>query len=85
PTERARTPATDLRPTGSPPRTGWSRATTSQTLAQARYDRGVDSYLTLLDAQRTLYGARQTQLAAKLAELNNRVTLYKALGGGVWP
>jgi multidrug efflux system outer membrane protein len=60
-------------------------ATTSQTLAQARYDRGVDSYLTLLDAQRTLYGARQTQLAAKLAELNNRVTLYKALGGGVWP
>ncbi|WP_304186115.1 efflux transporter outer membrane subunit [Phenylobacterium aquaticum] len=60
-------------------------AANSQRLAQARYDKGVDSYLILLDAQRTLYGARQTQLAAKLAELNNRVTLYKALGGGVWP
>lgn len=60
-------------------------AANSQRLAQARYDKGVDSYLTLLDAQRTLYAARQTQIASKLAELNNRVTLYKALGGGVWP
>ena len=39
-------------------------AAVTQRLSQARYDRGVDSYLTLLDAQRTLYSARQTLLAA---------------------
>ncbi|MDB5494926.1 MAG: efflux transporter outer rane subunit [Phenylobacterium sp.] len=53
-----------------------------QRLTQARYDRGVDSYLALLDAQRTLYAARRTLLAAQLAEAVNRVTLYRALGGG---
>lgn len=57
----------------------------AQRLSQARYDRGVDSYLVLLDAQRTLYAARQTLLAAKLAEALNRVDLYKALGGGSPP
>ncbi len=34
-------------------------AAEAQRLSQARYDRGVDSYLVLLDAQRTLYVARQ--------------------------
>jgi multidrug efflux system outer membrane protein len=57
-------------------------AADAERLSQARYDRGVDSYLVLLDAQRTLYNARRTLLAAELAEGVNRVTLYKALGGG---
>jgi multidrug efflux system outer membrane protein len=57
-------------------------AATAQGLSRARYDRGVDSYLVLLDAQRTLYAARQTLVAAKLTETLNRVELYKALGGG---
>ena len=57
-------------------------ATVTQRLTQARYDRGVDSYLSLLDAQRTLYAARQTLLAAQLARVANRVELYRALGGG---
>ncbi|MBU1376908.1 MAG: efflux transporter outer membrane subunit [Alphaproteobacteria bacterium] len=57
-------------------------ATVTQRLTQARYDRGVDSYLALLDAQRTLYAARQTLLAAQLARAANRVELYRALGGG---
>lgn len=57
-------------------------AAATQRLTQARYDRGVDSYLSLLDAQRTLYAARQTQLAAQLAAATNRVELYRALGGG---
>ena len=39
----------------------------------------------LLDAQRTLYAARQTLLVAKLTESLNRVELYKALGGGSPP
>lgn len=51
-------------------------------LTRARYDRGLDSYLALLDAQRTLYAARRTLLAAQLAEAVNRVVLYRALGGG---
>lgn len=57
-------------------------ASATQRLSQARYDRGVDSYLTLLDAQRTLYAARQTLLAAQLAQGTNRIELYRALGGG---
>lgn len=57
-------------------------ADSARRLSQARYDRGVDSYLTLLDAQRTLYGAQQTLIAARLAQVTNRVSLYGALGGG---
>jgi multidrug efflux system outer membrane protein len=57
-------------------------ASEAQRLTQARYDRGVDSYLNQLDAQRTLYAARQTLLAAELTEALNRVELYKTLGGG---
>lgn len=51
-------------------------------LAKERYTQGVDSFLTLLDAQRSLYGARQDYVTVRLAELVNRVDLYKALGGG---
>ena len=51
-------------------------------MSQARFDRGVDSYLDVLDAQRSWYGARQTLIATRLARLTNGVTLYKALGGG---
>ncbi len=57
-------------------------ASVTQRLTQARYDRGVDSYLALLDAQRTFYAARQTLLQAQLARTANRVELYRALGGG---
>ncbi len=51
-------------------------------LSQARHDAGLDSFLVLLDARRTLYGARQGLVATQLAEQVNRVTLYKVLGGG---
>ncbi|MDB5457723.1 MAG: efflux system, outer rane lipoprotein NodT family [Caulobacter sp.] len=54
----------------------------SQRLSRARYDSGVDSYLTLLDAQRTYYAAQQSLISARLVRANNLVTLYKALGGG---
>lgn len=57
-------------------------AATTQRLTQARYDQGVDNYLSVLDAQRTLYAARQSRLAAQLARATNRVELYRALGGG---
>jgi multidrug efflux system outer membrane protein len=51
-------------------------------LSDARYKGGVDSYLVLLDAQRTLYLAEQELIAVRLAEAANRVALYKVLGGG---
>ena len=57
-------------------------ATRANQLAQARYDAGLDSYLNLLDAERTLYTAQQGVVTTRLAEQANRVTLYKALGGG---
>ncbi len=52
----------------------------SLTLSQARYDNGVDSYLTLLDAQRTLYTAQQALIALQALKATNLVALYKALG-----
>ncbi len=51
-------------------------------LSRVRYEAGRDSYLVRLDAQRTLYGARQSLIATQLAEQANRVTLYRVLGGG---
>ena len=52
-------------------------------LSSARYQRGVDTYLNVLVAQRTLYAARQTLVASQLARQTNLVTLYTALGGGL--
>jgi multidrug efflux system outer membrane protein len=51
-------------------------------LSRARYEAGRDSYLVLLDAQRTLYIAQEALIVTQLAEQTNRVLLYKALGGG---
>lgn len=57
-------------------------ATDSQRLSQQRADAGLDSALTLLDSQRTLYSAQQGLITARLARATNLVTLYKTLGGG---
>lgn len=51
-------------------------------LANARYVKGVDGYLPVLDAQRSLYAAQQVLILTRLAKFNNMVTLYKSLGGG---
>lgn len=51
-------------------------------LSNARYQGGVDSFLGLLDAQRSLYLAEQELIVVRLADATNRVTLYKVLGGG---
>ena len=52
-------------------------------LADMRFRGGVDSYLSALDAQRALYGAQQQLQGVRLMRLQNLVTLYKALGGGL--
>jgi multidrug efflux system outer membrane protein len=51
-------------------------------LSNARYTKGIDSYLGVLDAQRSLYSAQQGLIVLRLARLVNQVTLYMALGGG---
>jgi outer membrane protein, multidrug efflux system len=51
-------------------------------LSDARYAKGIDSYLAVLDAQRSLYGAEQGLIFLRLARVNNTIALYKALGGG---
>ncbi|KAB7764314.1 efflux transporter outer membrane subunit [Xanthomonas maliensis] len=56
----------------------------NSSLSEARWRNGTDSYLEALDAQRTLYSAQQNQVTLYLSEANNRVTLYKVLGGGAY-
>lgn len=50
--------------------------------AQARYKAGSGDFLTLLEAQRTLYIARDQFIQYKLARLQALVGLCKVLGGG---
>jgi len=51
-------------------------------LSRERYTQGIDSYLGVLDAQRSLYAAQQGLMGIRLARLTNQVRLYAVLGGG---
>jgi multidrug efflux system outer membrane protein len=51
-------------------------------LSDLRYQNGIASQLDLLDAQRSLFAARQAVVQTRLLQLQNQVTLYKTLGGG---
>ncbi|HOG16281.1 MAG TPA: efflux transporter outer membrane subunit [Syntrophales bacterium] len=51
-------------------------------LADLRYAKGIDSYLSVLDAQRTLYSAQQGLIALRFARIANVIALYQVLGGG---
>lgn len=57
-------------------------AADSLRLATALYDRGQDTYLDVLTAQRTLYAAQQALVSTQLIAADNIVTLYEVLGGG---
>ena len=54
----------------------------SHRLSRARFDKGVDSYLAVLDSQRAEYAAQQNLISVRLAGLANQVTFYKTMGGG---
>ncbi len=60
-----------------------ANATTAYRLSKLRYDSGVANFLEPLDAQRTLYNAQQSLIAARLTKASNMVELYRALGGGL--
>ena len=51
-------------------------------LSNVRYTKGIDSYLGVLDAQRSLYAAQQGLIALHFARFANLVLLYTVLGGG---
>jgi multidrug efflux system outer membrane protein len=51
-------------------------------LSNARYMKGIDIYLNVLDAQRSLYAAQQGLISIRLGKLANQVRLYAVLGGG---
>lgn len=52
-------------------------------LERMRFKAGVSDGITLLDAERSSYEAEQGVLAVELAMLNNLVSLYTAMGGGL--
>ena len=57
---------------------------TSETyrLSEERYNKGIDSYLSVLDAHRSLYAAKQGLVNLRLVKAVNQVMLYAVLGGG---
>lgn len=57
-------------------------ASVTYRLSNARYMKGIDSFLGVLDAQRSLYAAQQGLIAARLTKLANQVRLYAVMGGG---
>jgi multidrug efflux system outer membrane protein len=58
-------------------------AAASLRLSDLRYRTGIDPFLTVLDAQRTLYSAQQSLITARLTEQSSMVELYRSLGGGL--
>jgi multidrug efflux system outer membrane protein len=57
-------------------------AKNANTLSKERYDKGVSSYLEVLDTERTLFNAELQQSELQQRYRNAYVNLYKALGGG---
>ena len=53
--------------------------------SRLRFEAGLDSYFSTMDAQRSLFEAQQRWAQLELAREINQVTLYKALGGGWSP
>lgn len=51
-------------------------------IADARFKAGLDNYLGVLDAQRSIYSTRQSILNVKQQQLLSQIQLYQALGGG---
>ncbi|MDX2452714.1 TolC family protein [Desulfosarcina sp.] len=57
-------------------------AKNANNLSKERYDKGVASYLEVLDTERTLFSAELQQSDLQQQYRNAYVNLYKALGGG---
>ena len=62
--------------------TSVEQARAAERLADERYRTGLDTYITVLDSQRSAFQAEAELIAARRLRLENRVDLYLALGGG---
>lgn len=51
-------------------------------ISEQRYRGGIESYLSVIDAQRDLYAAQNQVIEVRLLSLQNLAELYRALGGG---
>jgi len=58
------------------------RANDAQRLSQLRYDQGADSFLSLLDAQRTLASAEAALAQSNALVATYQIAVFQALGGG---
>ena len=54
-------------------------------IAATRYEAGASSFLTVLDAQRSVLSAQDRRAASQGAIVSNLIRLYKSLGGGWTP
>ena len=54
----------------------------SQLLALDRYEEGYDTYLDVLEAQRSLYAAQDSLAQSDQQLIDDLIAIYKALGGG---
>jgi multidrug efflux system outer membrane protein len=54
----------------------------SEMLARERYEEGYDSYLDVVDAQRSLYAAQDSLAQSDQQLIDDLIAIYKALGGG---
>ena len=57
-------------------------ADNAQDLSQQRYDKGVTSYLEVLESQRQAFESELNLYQTKQEYLNSYIRLYKAIGGG---
>lgn len=55
----------------------------AQELAEERYERGLVDIVTVLESQRRAFNSRSTLLEVESQILQNRLSLYLALGGGI--
>ena len=56
--------------------------TRALTLAQKRFDSGLDNFFEVLDAQRRLAASKNTLASARSEALNAQVGVYQSIGGG---
>lgn len=52
-------------------------------IAQRQYKAGTGDYLSVLTAQRSLWSAQESLISLQQTDLQNRITLWQSLGGGV--
>jgi multidrug efflux system outer membrane protein len=54
----------------------------AEKLAKIRYEAGVDTFIDVLDSQRTLLAAEDVLAVSEINTALNLISIYKSLGGG---